>query len=98
MHLPRKANAGNLVLAGAQVGESAANGNDTRPPPILRILFCPSQLWRGEGGVLLRARGNHPAKFIQDERTSSAGADIDPEECDSSSKKAQSAIKKSGAA
>jgi hypothetical protein len=88
MHLPRESDACNSIGATSGGIESTSNGYPTRPPPILRKLFCPSRLRRCEGHVLLGAGGDDSPVFINDESTGSASANIDSHELDTFSQSA----------
>lgn len=85
MHLPGEPEAGDFISAGSQGAESASNRQAAGSPPIVRILFRPSQLRRCERGVLFRAGRDHSPVFINDESAGSAGANVDPEELDTPS-------------
>jgi hypothetical protein len=85
MHLPRKPDAGDFISAGSRDIESASNRQTAGSPPILRILFRPSQLRRCKRRVLFCAGCDDSPAFINDESAGSAGADIDPEEPDTPS-------------
>ncbi len=55
VHLPGKADAGDFISAGSRGVESASNRHLAGSPPIVRILFRPPRLRRGERRVLFRA-------------------------------------------
>jgi hypothetical protein len=56
-----------------------ANGDGRGTPPVARVLLGPAGLGTGKVVVLLRARGDDSAVFIENDSASSAGSDVDAE-------------------
>jgi len=79
MHLAGKADTGNL--AGTQIGdgEDFANSEARSAPPVLRVLFGPTDLWRSEGLVFFCGRGADAAIMVDEQSSCAAGADVDAE-------------------
>jgi hypothetical protein len=76
MHLPGKADAGDVVPAQSGIRECIAHGQAAGSPPIGWILLGPSDLRRGKRGMLLRRGTKYPALVAEDQSPRPAGADI----------------------
>lgn len=85
VHLPGEADGRDFVSARFRRMECALNRQSAGSPPIVRILLCPSHLRRREGNMLFGTAGQDSPMFVHNQRTGSAGADIDPEKSDISS-------------
>jgi len=85
VHLPGKANAGNLLGAEIRGGNGFANRDAGRAPPIFRLLLCPSDLRRSEGLMFFRGGGDDAALAIDDEGAGSSGTNVDSKYVDKTS-------------
>src|SRR5271157_1545529 len=80
VHLTREANAGDLAATEFGLAESFANCHATSPPPVCRMLLCPTDLRRGKRLVPLHGGGNHLATFVDHEGAGPACANVDAEQ------------------
>jgi hypothetical protein len=74
VHLAGEADAGNVIRREVRAGESFANREGAGAPPVLRMLFSPSDLRRGERRVLFSCGREYAALFVDDEGARAAGA------------------------
>jgi hypothetical protein len=85
MHLPGKADAGNLVRRASRLLKHLSHRKTSRSPPVCRILFGPSWFRRHKWPVFLCPGAKHSALFVQDQGPGAARPDINSEESDSAS-------------
>jgi hypothetical protein len=84
VHLSRKSDARDFI--GSHIlPEDGPNGFDRGSPPVARVLFGPSRLWRCEWRVFGGGGGSDAPILVDDECASTSGADIDSQEFHGSS-------------
>src|SRR5947209_14855622 len=74
MHLSRKADAQDLFAAQFRISHGFANCQASGAPPVVRLLFGPTNLGGSKGLMFLRGGGNHAARLVDDDGASAAGA------------------------
>jgi hypothetical protein len=79
MHLAGEPNARDLVRGNVGVAQCLANRDGAGPPPILGLLFGPSDLRRCERRVLFGRGCEYAALLIDDESARAAGANVNAE-------------------
>src|SRR5438093_1616685 len=85
LHLDGETDASNFF--GAEIGarDGFTNRDAGGTPPILGVLFGPTDLRRSEGLVLFRGGRNEAAAAIYDEGARSSGTNVNPENVDRTS-------------
>lgn|SRR5580700_10462077 len=69
MHLPREADARDVLRPQAGLRQGAAPGDTTCPPPIFGVLLRPADLRRSERLMFFSGRTHHVPLAVNDQRT-----------------------------
>jgi len=79
VHLAGESHARDVGATQSRLRERFSDGEAAGTPPVLRILFGPTDLWRRERRMFLSGGAHHMSEFIDDECASAAGSDVNSE-------------------
>jgi hypothetical protein len=85
MHLAGQSHTGNFVRPDVGAAESFAYRNPAGTPPVLGLLFGPTDLGRGKRRVFFGRRGQQVPLLIEDEGARAASSNVNSDEPDGSS-------------
>jgi hypothetical protein len=76
VHLAGKAHAGDCIRRNIPLGQRFADGNTTRPPPVLGTLLRPADFRRGKWNVLFGGGSNNFPLLIDNQGARTASTDV----------------------